>query len=289
MIPPSFAAPKVLRWLNIAAVGLSLAAITASTFAGLDRSFSGITTGLPTLMFGMLWAWLLRIPNTIGRSPVRWGWLASVPLAALNAGFAAGILMATDSQANAFDFGGFLAGVALGITFGVFMWAPALVGTLVAFGLPIAMSQSLAKKGLAGEERGERIVGIVCAGLAIIALGLSFVHTSQHSGAEAFGTRREGLVAAGLVFMRIAAVLGAVVGGTAAVLANMRERSRKLFVESAEQGKIPGFRVDATPEGKALVRVSSLGQGYRVSDFTQEVFLLDEEGHATESRLADRA
>ena len=108
-------------------------------------------------------------------------------------------------------------------------------------------------------------------------------------GPQAFGTRREGLVAAGLVFMRIAAVLGAVVGGTAAVLANMRERSRKLFVESAEQGKIPGVRVDATPEGKALVRVSSLGQGYRVSDFTQEVFLLDEEGHATESRLADRA
>ena len=47
-----------------------------------------------------------------------------------------------------------------------------------------------------------------------------------------------------------------------------------------------GFRVDATPEGKALVRVSSFGQGYRVADFSEEVFLLDESGEATESRLA---
>jgi len=285
MIPPAFSAPKVLRRLNMIAVGLSLAAATAAAFSILDKGFSGLVTGAPTLVFGVIWAWLLRIPNTIGSSKVRWAWLASVPLAAINAGFSAGLLFATDNG-KSFEIMTFFGGMALGATFGIFLWAPALVATLVAFGLPIAMSQSLAKKGLAGEERGEKIVGVVCAVLAMLGLAMSFVHVPDNPGSEHLFHNRASLLWGGMVFTRVVAVLGALAGGAAAVLASAREQKRKAFVADAEQGKVPGFRVDATPEGKALVRVSSLGQGYRVADFTEEVFLLDEEGQATESRIA---
>ena len=49
-----------------------------------------------------------------------------------------------------------------------------------------------------------------------------------------------------------------------------------------------GFRVEEVPEGKVLVRVSTLGQGgaYRVADFEEEVFALDQEGAATKEKTA---
>ena len=287
MIPPAFAAPKVLRRLNIAAVGLALSAITAATFGALTHDFSGLLTGVPTLAMGLVWAWILRLPNTVGTSNVRWGWLASVPLAALNAGLVAGALVASDK--SGFNGAGFLGGMVLGLTFGIFFWVPSLVATLVAFGLPIAWGQKLAKKGLAGEERGERLVGIVCMVLAVAAFALSFRQDKAYSvpGDEVMSAK-ESLVQAGHVFMRVVAVLGALVGAASTALATARESRRRAFVADAESGKVPGFRVDATPEGKALVRVSSVGEGYRVSDFTEEVVLLDEEGRATESRMAQR-
>ncbi len=288
MIPAAFAAPKVLRRLNIAAVGLALSAITAATFGALTHDFSGLLTGVPTLAMGLVWAWVLRLPNTVGTSNVRWGWLASVPLAALNAGLVAGALLATEK--SGFSGAGFLGGMVLGVTFGVFFWVPSLVATLVAFGVPIAWGQKLAKKGLAGEERGERLVGIVCMVLAVGAFALSFRQDKAITipGDKVMMSAKESLVQAGHVFMRVVAVLGALFGTASTALATARESRRKAFVADAESGKVPGYRVDATPEGKALVRVSSVGEGYRVSDFTEEVVLLDEEGRATESRLAQR-
>jgi hypothetical protein len=286
MIPTSFAAPRVLRRLNVAAVALSLSAMTAAIFGAMSHEFSGLVTGVPTLLVGLVWAFVLRIPATVGRSKVRWGWLASVPLAALNGGLAAGALL-SQSEHGPFV-GTFFAGLALGSTIGVFFWGPALVLTLLAFGLPMAWAQSLAKKGLAGEERGERIVGAVCMVLAYAALMLTFFQDRGPSSEfSEWESRRIAIEYAGHVFMRIAAVLGLVLGSVATALATLRERQRRTFVSDVEAGKVRGFRVDATPEGKALVRVSSLGQGYRVADFSEEVFLLDEHGEATESRMAE--
>jgi hypothetical protein len=78
-----------------------------------------------------------------------------------------------------------------------------------------------------------------------------------------------------------------VAGGVAAALAHARERRRRDFVARAEAGDVKGFRVDASAEGKVLVRVTSQGEGYRVADFQEEVFLLDEEGRATKARAID--
>ena len=84
MIPTAFVAPKVLRRLNIAAVGLALASATGAVFGMGAYELSGLLTGVPTLGFGLVWAFLLRVPSTVGKSKVRWGWLASIPLAAID-------------------------------------------------------------------------------------------------------------------------------------------------------------------------------------------------------------
>jgi hypothetical protein len=291
-IPATFAAPKILRRLNVLAVGLSLAAVTAAVFGAVSHDFSGLITGPSTLVIGMIWAWILRFPYTIGKSSVRWAWLASVPLAALNGGLACTILLASPPF-GPWDslLAGYAGGILFGAVFGMILWAPALVVTLTAFGLPIAWAQKLAKRGLAGEERGELIIGAICTLLALAALGLSFQQkqppmppTWANQSGIVDGRRLE-LFSAGVVFMRVVAAVGVLAGGAATVLAASREARRRAFVARAERGEVPGFRVDATPEGKALVRVSSAGQGYRVAELTEEVVLLDDEGRATDSRL----
>jgi hypothetical protein len=285
IIPRAFGAPRLVREINIAAVGLSLSAVTAGVFGAMSHELSGFVTGLPTLLVGALWAYVLRSPRTIGNSRVRWGWLLSVPLAMANAGLSAGLLMLGERGNDSLS--GFVVGIALGATFGIMFWGPALVFTLLAFGLPIARAQKLAKKGLAGEERGEWIIGGVCVLLGALGLALSFFQEKGYGYYQGELLRTQGALFAGHVFQIVTSVLGLVAGSISTVLAQARESKRRAFVKKAEAGEIRGFRVDPTPEGKVLVRVSPQGQGYRVADFSEEVFLLDEEGRATEARAAE--
>jgi hypothetical protein len=137
---------------------------------------------------------------------------------------------------------------------------------MICFGLPIASAQNHARKGLAGEERGERIVGVACLVMGLLAAALAW--TSLPVNEE------------GMWLPRLLAVLGALGGGTAAVLARAREGRRRKFVARAEAGEVPGYRIEATEEGKVLIRVVSQGEGYRVADFEEEVFELDAAGEA---------
>lgn len=276
MIPAAFRSQRALVVLNVAAVGLALAAATAAVFAVVFSSVAGATalvTGLPTWIIGTGWALLLRWPKTVGKSSFRWGWVASMPLAMLNASIAAALLFATRPNVGAMHPTELLIGALLGATIGAMFWVPALIATLVCFGLPIAHAQRLAKKGLAGEERGEWIVGLVCTVMSVAALAVSF----------AVDTPR-GADLAGLSVLRAFAALGALTGGAAAVLARARAARRRAFVAEAEAGRAPGYRVDDTSEGKVLVRVVSQGEGYRVADFEEELFELDAQGEATRPR-----
>jgi hypothetical protein len=264
--------------LNVAAVGLSLAAVVSAGFNGVvpgPNHVIAMATGVPTLILGMVWAWLLRIPGTVGNTGVRSGWAASVPLAMFNASIAAGVALAFERSMP--SVAGLFGGMLLGATLGAIVWIPALVATLVCFGLPIAWAQRLAKKGLAGEERGEWIVGLVCVVMGIAGLLLSVTWPgvlSAHAGT--WMTRAFGL-------------LGALAGASSAGIALARERRRRRFVAGAEAGEIAGYRVDATEEGKVLVRVVSQGEGYRVADFEEEVFELDAAGEATRPKEMRRA
>src|SRR6185369_2778457 len=117
------------------------------------------------------WAWLLRNPKTLEKSPIRVGWVASIPLAMVNAGLSAALLFTL--MRSSFDLISFLAMAAYGATLGAIVWIPALIATLACFGLPIAWAQRLAKKGLAGEERGEWIVGLACVAVGVLGLLVS--------------------------------------------------------------------------------------------------------------------
>jgi hypothetical protein len=85
-------------------------------------------------------------------------------------------------------------------------------------------------------------------------------------------------------------VLGGTLGAAAAILAWAREDRRRAFVARAEAGREAGYRVEPTPEGKVLLRLTSQGEGYRVADFEERVELgLPPAGFVVVSRTEARA
>jgi hypothetical protein len=273
MIPAAFRSKKTLERMNIVGVGASLAAMTGVVLAGLFKNGAviPIVTAIPTLLAGMLWVRLLRWDKTVAGTSMRVGWLLSLPIAVLNAALACGLMLAVGER-SPFIVGealkAFVAGILAGATLGAMIWVPALLATLLTFGVPLARAQQLAKKGLAGAERGEAVVGATSAVIGALALVVSL------SGAFAQS-------AANLWFPRILGVLGVALGMGALVSAREREAQRKKFVEAVERGEVEKFRVDTTDEGKVLVRVVSQGQGYRVADFEEEIAAIDHEGDVT--------
>ena len=297
MIPAPFQSARALRGLNIAAVGFSLAAVVAAAFsATIFRSApdTALAVGLPTCALGMVWAALLRWPKTMGNGRLRWGWVASVPLAIANSAIAGSLF-------SGFQSAGFAEGAALGATFGLVFWLPGLLATLGLFGAPIAHAQRLAAKGLAGEERGERIVGLVCLAMSLVGIaGAVALFAAPPTYSRMLGASRltydgDGLPVPGqdALSQAPAPILassswitlglgcaGALLGGAATWLALEREARRRRFVTLVEAGEVTGYRVDDTSEGKVLLRVSE-GAGYRVADFAEAIFELDPEGGAT--------
>ena len=265
----------MLRALNIAAMGLSLAAATGGVFAAIFDSLGfGLLTAIPTLVYAICWAFLLRMKRTVGKSKLRWGWLASIPLAMANGATAAGLLLAFDSGSNPIE--RFAVGVFAGATFGAVFWIPGLLATLAFFGYPVARAQHLAERGLAGEERGEVMVGAASTILAVLgcfAAGLT-AGSTYPPGAE--------LESVGVVVLYTLSILGFLAGAGAATLGASREARRKRFVAEVEAGKQDGFRLEQVPEGKVLVRITSQGEGYRVADVEEEILALDAEGEAIE-------
>jgi len=245
--------------LNVLAVGASLAACTGDILCG----FGGVAPVVfPTFVAGMGWATLMRWEKRAGSTNVRWGWLLSVPIAYLNCAVAVCLVMGEEPLISArLPMCFFIAAL------GVVVWLPALLATLVCFGVPIAWAQRLARQGLAGAERGELVVGTVSLLLAVLAwlvgpvgaaLGLPAIPPSA---------------AEGRVMLSAFACLGALAGGAAAGLARIRERRRSAFVAKAEAGEIPGYRVQPTEDGKVLLRVTSMGEGYRVAEIEEELHL----------------
>jgi hypothetical protein len=274
----AFQSLGLLRALNVLAVGLALGAGASSAFA---RAFDdpslgfAIAAGGSTWIVGTLWAVLLRWQKAVGSTTFRWGWAASVPLAMLNASLVCSLTFGGLVGSGGGKVGPLDAMIA-GATVGGICWVPALLATLLCFGAPIAWSQRLAGKGLAGEERGEWIVGVACLVVSIVA----FLAAPPHDPFVAAVTTEGRLVPITL------AVAGGLLGGVATLLALAREDRRRRFVLDAEAGKIAGFRVDPTQEGKVLVRIASRGEGYRVADAEEEVFELDADGAATRPKQA---
>lgn len=286
-LPTTFRSLVYLRTLNVVAMAASLAATTGSVFGHLlgepghlaSPSFGafGVLAGVPTFVVGLLWALALRSRATVGTTKLRMGWLLSLPLAALNGALGGGLFLVSTRSMEDSSLSVFLVGGLLGVTFGSVFWVPGLLTTLAFFGLPVAWSQKLAAKGLAGEERGERIVGVASVALASIGALLA-----AHGAARTSGT----LGNVGLALLYLFAAGGIAAGAAAIAMASAREKRRRNFVDEVSRGNVAGYRVDDTAEGKVLVRVTSVGTGYRVANFEEELYELDEMGNATHAPRA---
>jgi hypothetical protein len=250
------AASRTLAILNVVAVGTSLAAFVGGLLSEILAPQIGTTAGiaLPTCAFGLLWAALLRVPRTVGTTGIRWGWLASVPIAYANCAVAIAFCVSHELE----PFSRVLGALLLAL-FGTLVWVPALGLTLLCFGLPLAWAERLAKQGLAGSERGEMWVGSISASLCFAAAWLL-----PHALARSAGDPPDLLI-------RVLALAGALTGGLSAALSILRAGRRRLFVASAEAGRVPGYRVEPTPAGKRLLRVTAHGEGYRVADDEEEI------------------
>lgn len=285
-LPATFRSLTTLRVLNVLAVGFSLAAATGAVLGRMigshDDEIAALTT-LPTLFFGIVWAVLLRHRATVGRRKLRWGWIASLPLAVANSATAAGLVAIFTSLDGAGLVWRFIVGAAIGATFGAIVWIPALFATLLCFGAPIAWAQGRAEKGLAGEESGELVVGSISAVIGLAAFALLAGQTAAEGGGRLDPVTATAIYA----FVLAVALIGAAAGVTAAALALRRERARRTFVREVEAGAMEGFRVDESVEGKVLVRVSSIGEGYRVANVEEPMFELAATGEA-QRRMAAR-
>ena len=235
--------------LNVLAVGASLAACTGSAFRLLWAQ-TATYAALSTVVIGTLWAAMIRMRAKRNGFPV--GWLMSPVFACVNAMLCMALIIASEGHGgNYFESAGVI--VLGGGLIGAIIWIPALVLTLLLFGLPIAQAQRIAARGLAGADRGEVIVGLVSAVLALLPL------VGSPPSIETV-----------LALVAIACGLGATILGL------LRERARRAFVRRVEAGEVASFRVEPSPEGKVLVRVTTAGMAYRVSDFVEEIARLGE-------------
>jgi len=265
-LPPAFRRSRALGLLYVAAVGLAMAPIVGSPWGGSFDPRSTIGIWAATLLAGALWARVMRSPKGAG-----WrGWAASVPLAMLAAALASVVadVLGAVAQLKAKTL---LADALMAASVYALLWFPVLLIMLLLFGFPVARARRLAAEGLARKERGERLVGVVCAAWGLVALLLLI--NGYHD--DAF----DPLPALAWRLRTASAACALLAGGAATVLAIVRERRRRGFVAGVEAGKIQGFRVDPARGGKVLVRLPQEGD-YRAADAEEKVFTLDASGAA---------
>ncbi len=295
MIPSAFQSGRTLRVLNIVAVGFSLATVVAAAFsiAVHDDVNTAFAVGLPTCALGMVWAGLLRWPKTMGTRKLRWGWVASIPLALVN-GALVGSLFAGIEWGG---FGNYSVGALVGATVGAILWIPGLLFTLLVFGPPLAHAQRLAANGLADGERGERLVGLACVAVSLVGL-LAALFVAPPGPPPPLPAPPDSIrlsqpqrpVLAGNVHViEGLGGVGGLTGAAAILLALARQARRRRFVADVQAGTVGNYRVDNAREGSVLVHVVQEGAGYRVVKSEEELFDLDASGDATRpSHLARR-
>jgi hypothetical protein len=248
--------PLLAQRLNIAAVGLTIGAwagVVLSAMLGGASSWkqSGIVCALTSLLYGLIWARIMRVPF---RRPL--GIALSLPLAAMNAGTALAVMAVADRENPVGMF-------FLGCTFGAIVWIPALLVTLFCFSLPLLNVQRAAVHGLSRVDRAERLLGCACAALSFGALI-----------ASAFATHGR----VDVPFLQTLASASLVCGLTSALLSHTRERTRRAFLTAVANGTVAEYRIDDTYTAPVLVRVTPPDDAYRAIPFVEPLFVLDDNG-----------
>jgi hypothetical protein len=144
---------------------------------------------------------------------------------------------------------------------------------LLVFGLPTWIARKRAAIGLVGEEKGEGLIAAIQTGYALLSGGLLYasVQLIQRSlwRSWLFEEKWERPFALCIGALAIAC------SGVALALSILRNRGRGAFMARIERGEHQQFRIDATAKGKVLIRVTAMGEGYRVADLTEELMTLE--------------
>jgi hypothetical protein len=287
-LPSAFRASESLRWLDVVAVGFTLAACSSVLW---ELGGIGLEVPLSTLFYGLVWASLLRIVPRLGSL----AWLASLPLAAMNAGTACTLNelhspadMSPDVLLKCFF---------LGASFGVLIWLPSLIVTLLFFGIPLSSAQRAARRGITGSDRGSVIVGVASATYSALVLVVCAFRGEGPGGGDGIWpfVRRvpllELLHQQGYIFWRFVgalAVAGLAAGASAAAIVLARGQARAAFLARVRSGDAAGYRIEprtaAPPRPRAvLVRVTE-AEDYRVTERVEPLFELDERGDPARAR-----
>jgi hypothetical protein len=279
LLPRSLGVPRLVRWLNVAAVGFALAACTGAAFGTSSFGWEiGTVCALSTLFYGLCWSCLMRV-GFLGK----WGWIAATPLALANSATAYASLAALDRDTLRkldlllFPSKPLLEAIVVGSMFGAVIWIPALIMTLLGLGLPVSIAQRAAARGLAGEDRAEQAIGFLAAGYSglglLVCMAAAFAHPSL-----------AGLKGVGVV---LALALAGLATGLASVqLAHVRGWGRRTFFRTVRAGDAPEYRFDREGGAVVLVRVTETGQGYRAATTTEPLALIEDTGDA--KRIGDR-
>lgn len=303
-----FRPKRLLKDLNVLAVGFSLAALTGAAFS----FFPGVmmlVASTSTLVFGVLWTLLVRSRKilVLGRSTISLqpiGWAASVLFAILNASVTGATVccltsaIPNDESMSSSPFfvpvtpslqillGAFWGAI------GIIYWLPGLIVTLVGFGLPIASAEKRAKKGLDGAESGELLIGVVAVIVAVVSLSilrsspavdtpmswtwLSEICWFPGKDPDAMADHAPISKLTSKLFVALYGMIGLTMGGAVTLLARRRKWARRSFIDAVDAGKFEGYRIAARDEGKILVLVTSVGEGYRVANVEEPLYDLDE-------------
>lgn len=290
MGPKFFQRIRAIRWLNEIGFALTLATAVGVAFEHIADLELSIASFAATLVLGPFWAIFLRkYPIAFSTSHAR-GRLIAIGMAIANAALAGSFMLGMNkngsfiigTKENTEIVSHMFIGAFFGATFGALFWIPTLFVTIWLFALPTAWASALAKRGLAGEERGEWLVGAMCAATSVATYVATFVLDDRHY------VYREG-GATYLSMYRLAAVASFLFASVAAFAAWKRDMLRKVFVANAKEGNVPGYRVQDSPRGEILVRVAEAASAYRAMETFDEVFAVDEEkplGQGTERGAA---
>jgi hypothetical protein len=257
--------PRALTWLRVAAAGISLASVTGLVL-GSALGVPPIAVQAPTLVVGCVWAAL--IGDETGKRRL-WRWLASVPLAMLNAGVSC--FVAQMASAEGFFWRSedsivvrFVEACFAGATLGVVIWGPALLVTLLFFGLPIETARIQSKDGLGGADRGDAYVGLVCAFFGLLTLGAARQPTPFGLLAPAWS-------------VSAFAVTAVLAGSTVAAVTVARLMYRSWFLRQVERGQRADYRIVEAAEGRRhLTRVRVDGGAYRSAEVTESIYEIED-------------
>lgn len=278
--PATFQASRLVRELNHAAIACSVAACTGVVitrgFAGsgfMNRAPVGLLSALSTVVYAYFWARITR--DRRRHSAI--GWILSVPVAALNAGTAFALVVESEDW-RPFEVSRALVraaeSMASGATVGVIIWGPALIACLLAVGVPISLAIAAASQGVGGEDRGERALGLVVAGLGAIASAIVAWGGFAHEGDDRGNT--------------LLAAAGIVCGVSASVIAHRRVADRRRLVRAAQSDDVSQWRIDKSLRSRVLVRVEAPSDAYRDTCRATALAELDERGEPVRLLVHER-